>query len=36
MARERNPPLWTVKLYLKLRPAWRLFGKQFLVIAVKP
>lgn len=35
MARNRNPPLWTVRVYLMLRPAWRLFGKQFLVIAVK-
>jgi Methyltransferase domain len=24
------------KLYVRLRPAWRLFGKQFLVIAGKP
>ncbi len=36
MARDRNPPLWTVGLYLKLPLAWRLFGRQFLVIAVKP
>jgi ubiquinone/menaquinone biosynthesis C-methylase UbiE len=31
-----NPPLFTVKLYLKLRFTWRFFGKQFLVIAQKP
>lgn len=26
-------PLAFVRLYLKLRPAWKLFGKQFLVVA---
>lgn len=36
MARDRNPPLWVVALYLKLPFAWRLFGKQFLVVGVKP
>ena len=36
MARERTPPLWLVSLYLKLPFAWRLFGKQFLVVAIKP
>ena len=35
MAREGNPPLWTVRAYLRLRPVWRLFGKQFLVVGVK-
>ncbi len=25
-----------VRAYLRFRPAWRLFGKQFLVIAVRP
>lgn len=29
-------PMALVRLYLKLRPAWRIFGKQFLVIAEKP
>jgi SAM-dependent methyltransferase len=28
-------PLFLLSLYLKLRPAWSLFGKQFLVIARK-
>jgi SAM-dependent methyltransferase len=36
MARERNPPLWTVRVYLRLPLAWRIFGRQFLVFAVKP
>jgi SAM-dependent methyltransferase len=36
MARGRNPPLWFVGLYLKLPIAWRLFGKQFLVIGTRP
>jgi SAM-dependent methyltransferase len=29
-------PLAFLRLYLALRPAWKLFGKQFLVVAVKP
>jgi hypothetical protein len=28
--------VWTVFLYLRLPWLWRLFGKQFLVVAVKP
>jgi SAM-dependent methyltransferase len=28
----RKYPLWTVRLYLKCRFAWPIFGKQFLVI----
>lgn len=36
MSGGKNPPLFTVKLYLKLRFAWRFFGKQFLVVAQKP
>ena len=36
MSGGKNPPLFTLKLYLKLRFVWRLFGKQFLVIAEKP
>lgn len=35
MSQGRTPPLWTLRLYLKLKPAWRLAGKQFLVIARK-
>jgi SAM-dependent methyltransferase len=31
----RQPPLWMLGLYLKLRLTWPLFGKQFLVVARK-
>ncbi len=36
MSEGRERPLVALQLYLKLRPAWRLFGKQFLVVARKP
>ncbi len=36
MARERNPPLWTLRAYLKLPFAWPVLGKQFLIVARKP
>lgn len=36
MSGGNTPPLIAVKLYLKLRFAWRFFGKQFLVVAEKP
>jgi SAM-dependent methyltransferase len=36
MARERNPPLWTVSLYLKMPFVWPIFGRQFLVVASRP
>ena len=36
MSGGNTPPLITVKLYLKLRFAWRFFGKQFLIVAEKP
>lgn len=36
MSGGKNPPLFTLKLYLKLRFAWRFFGKQFLVVAERP
>ncbi len=36
MARERNPPLWTLRAYLKMPLVWPLLGKQFLVVATKP
>ena len=36
MSGGKNPPLFTVRLYLKFRFAWRIFGKQFLVVAQKP
>lgn len=29
-------PLWTVGLYLRLPVAWKIFGKQFLMVAQKP
>lgn len=36
MSGGKNPPLFTVKIYLRLPLAWRFLGKQFLVIAEKP
>ena len=36
MSNEKTPPLFFVKLYLRLRIIWPLFGKQFLIIAKKP
>jgi SAM-dependent methyltransferase len=30
-----RPPLWTVRLYLKMRFVWPVFGGQFLVVARK-
>jgi SAM-dependent methyltransferase len=35
MARGKQQPLWMLRLYLKLKLAWPLFGKQFLVVASK-
>ena len=35
MSRGRHWPVWMVRLYLKLKVAWRLFGKQFLIVARK-
>ena len=35
MSHGRQYPLWMLRLYLSLRPAWRIFGKQFLVVAAK-
>jgi SAM-dependent methyltransferase len=35
MSRGGEPPIWTLSLYLKLKFAWPLFGKQFLVVARK-
>jgi hypothetical protein len=29
-------PVVFLRIYLKLKIAWRLFGKQFLVIAINP
>ena len=36
MSQGSQPPLWTLKLYLKLPLVWRFFGHQFLVIGRKP
>jgi SAM-dependent methyltransferase len=35
MSRDGQPPIWMLSLYLKLKFAWRLFGKQFMVVARK-
>lgn len=35
MANGRKYPLVCIRLFLKLRPAWRFFGKQFLIVARK-
>jgi SAM-dependent methyltransferase len=35
MSRGGHPPLWMLHLYLRLKFAWPLFGKQFLVVARK-
>jgi SAM-dependent methyltransferase len=36
MVGAAQKPLWTVSLYLKLPLAWKIFGKQFLLVACKP
>lgn len=36
MAGKRTPPAFMIRLYLALPWAWRIMGKQFLVIASKP
>jgi len=36
MSHGRQYPIWTLKLYLTIPAVWPLFGKQFLVIGVKP
>lgn len=36
MANKPPPPPVLISAYLRLRPAWRLLGKQFLVVARKP
>ena len=35
MCQGIRPPIWTLRLYLRFPVAWRLFGKQFLVISRK-
>lgn len=36
MSTGRNYPTWMLRVYLKLRVVWPVFGRQFLVIARKP
>jgi SAM-dependent methyltransferase len=36
MSQGFTPPVSFVRLYVRCRPLWRLFGKQFLLIARKP
>jgi len=36
MATGFHPPIWAVSLYLKASFLWPVFGKQFLLVAVKP
>jgi len=35
MVNRREQPLFLLSLYLKLRPAWKFFGRQFLIVATK-
>ena len=35
MVNRREQPLFLLSLYLKLRPAWKIFGRQFLIVAGK-
>jgi SAM-dependent methyltransferase len=36
MADGRRYPLWVLRTYLRLPVMWRIFGKQFLIVARKP
>ena len=36
MSGQRDYPIWMLRVYLALPIAWRVFGKQFLVVASKP
>lgn len=36
MSHGRQYPIWVLRLYLALPIAWRIFGKQFLIIAKRP
>ncbi len=36
MASGRRYPLWMLKAYLRIKPLWKLFGQQFLIVARKP
>jgi SAM-dependent methyltransferase len=33
MVNRREQPLFLLSLYLKFRPAWKIFGRQFLIVA---
>jgi SAM-dependent methyltransferase len=35
MVNSRKYPPVTLSLYLKVRPAWKIFGRQFLIVAAK-
>jgi len=35
MSQGRQYPLWMLRAYLSMRPAWRFWGKQFFVVASK-
>jgi SAM-dependent methyltransferase len=35
MSQGFRPPIWTLRLYLKIPLVWKLFGRQFLVIGKK-
>jgi hypothetical protein len=36
MSQGSQPPLWMLRLYLKLPFFWKIAGRQFLVVARKP
>ena len=36
MVQGRRYPAWVLKAYLQLTPLWKVFGKQFLIVAQKP
>ena len=36
MSQGNEPPVAFLRLYLRMPVAWRLFGRQFLIVAVKP
>jgi SAM-dependent methyltransferase len=36
MSGRRNAPTAFLRIYLKFRPVWSIFGRQFLVVATKP
>jgi SAM-dependent methyltransferase len=36
MARDSRGPIWMLPIYLKMPALWAIFGRQFLVVAVRP